>query len=257
MKNRTLKSLSVLLSICMLGTSPVSATDFSDGSDFTEDSTQAQTDTNSAVADPTSTDDFSADDATDDTAAFDSEDELFTDEETNSEFSSDEVETEEAPVAGGLENSISTHFNYSIVEADIENDPSLKTICDTYKGSNLESQDYEAWATTIDSYLTTSPDGNLMRVQAGALDGKLLIEYYDTSYNFKRAMTLDLSLPIFGAFYESNDNYYILTGQNNPDHNDSVETYRVTKYSKDWKAQGSCSLLVPILPSHLHSEQPE
>ena len=242
MKNRTLKSLSVLLSICLLGTSPVSATDFSDGSDFTEDSTQAQTDTNSAVADPTATDDFSADDATDDTAAFDSEDEIFTDEETNSEFSSDEVETEEAPVAGGLENSISTHFNYSIVEADIENDPSLKTICDTYKGSNLESQDYEAWATTIDSYLTTSPDGNLMRVQAGALDGKLLIEYYDTSYNFKRAMTLDLSLPIFGAFYESNDNYYILTGQNNPDHNDSVETYRVTKYSKDWKAQGSCSL---------------
>ena len=242
MKNRTLKSLSVLLSICLLGTSPVSATDFSDGSDFTEDSTQAQTDTNSAVADPTATDDFSADDATDDTATFDSEDEIFTDEETNSEFSSDEVETEEAPVAGGLENSISTHFNYSIVEADIENDPSLKTICDTYKGSNLESQDYEAWATTIDSYLTTSPDGNLMRVQAGALDGKLLIEYYDTSYNFKRAMTLDLSLPIFGAFYESNDNYYILTGQNNPDHNDSVETYRVTKYSKDWKAQGSCSL---------------
>lgn len=242
MKNRTLKSLSVLLSICMLGTSPVSATDFSDGSDFTEDSTQAQTDTNSAVADPTATDDFSADDATDDTAAFDSEDEIFTDEETNSEFSSDEVETEKAPVAGGLENSISTHFNYSIVEADIENDPSLKTICDTYKGSNLESQDYEAWATTIDSYLTTSPDGNLMRVQAGALDGKLLIEYYDTSYNFKRAMTLDLSLPIFGAFYESNDNYYVLTGQNNPDHNDSVETYRVTKYSKDWKAQGSCSL---------------
>ena len=242
MKNRTLKSLSVLLSICLLGTSPVSATDFSDGSDFTEDSTQAQTDTNSAVADQTATDNFSADDATDDTTAFDSEDEIFTDEETNSEFSSDEVETEEAPVAGGLENSISTHFNYSIVEADIENDPSLKTICDTYKGSNLESQDYEAWATTIDSYLTTSPDGNLMRVQAGALDGKLLIEYYDTSYNFKRAMTLDLSLPIFGAFYESNDNYYVLTGQNNPDHNDSVETYRVTKYSKDWKAQGSCSL---------------
>ena len=240
MKNRTLKSLSVLLSICMLGTSPVSATDFSDGSDFTEDSTQAQTDTTVAASD--SADNFSANDATDDTTAFDSEDEIFTDEETNNEFSSNEVETEEAPVAGGLENSISTHFNYSIVEADIENDPSIKTICDTYKGSNLESQDYEAWATTIDSYLTTSPDGSLMRVQAGALDGKLLIEYYDTSYNFKRAMTLDLSLPIFGAFYESNDNYYVLTGQNNPDHNDSVETYRVTKYSKDWKAQGSCSL---------------
>ena len=194
MKNRTLKSLSVLLSICMLGASPVSAAEFSGGTDFTEDSTQVQTDTTTSAADPT--DDFSADDITDDTSVFDSDDEVFTDEETNNEISSDEVETEEAPVADGLENSISTHFNYSIVEADIESDPSLATSCATYKGSNLESQDYEAWATTVDSYLTTSPDGSLMRVQVGALDGKLLIEYYDRSYNFKRAMTLDLSLPI-------------------------------------------------------------
>lgn len=246
MKNRTLKSLSVLLSICMLGTSPVSATDFSDGSDFTEDNMQAQTDTNSAVADPTATDDFSADDATDDTAVFDSEDEIFTDEETNSEFSSDEneqnLEEDEAVAAGSLDNSVSAYYANSIVEANIPTDPNVTTTCASYNGSNLESQNYATWSSTVDSYLTTSPDGRLMRVQGNALDGKLLIEYYDTSYNLKNTMTLDLSLPIFGAFYESNNNYYILTGANNSSQNDSQEVYRVTKYSKDWKAQGSCGL---------------
>ena len=81
-----------------------------------------------------------------------------------------------------------------------------------------------------------------MRVQSGALDGKLLIEYYDSGYNFKKTMTLDLPLPVFGAFYETNDNYYILTGANNTEKDNTKEVYRVSKYSKDWKSQGSCSL---------------
>lgn len=75
-----------------------------------------------------------------------------------------------------------------------------------------------------------------MRVQAGALDGTLLVEYYDSSYNYQRTVTVPLSLPVFGAFYESADNYYVLSGQNNTDHDDSVEVYHVTKYTKDWKA---------------------
>lgn len=51
-------------------------------------------------------------------------------------------------------------------------------------------------------------------------------------------MTVPLALPKYGAFYESGNHYYILTGQDNPDNNDAVEVYRVTKYSKDWKVQG-------------------
>ena len=55
-----------------------------------------------------------------------------------------------------------------------------------------------------------------MRVQAGAIDSQtLLIEYYDKQYNLQKTMTLQLSLPIFGAFYEADNNYYILTGANN------------------------------------------
>ena len=82
-----------------------------------------------------------------------------------------------------------------------------------------------------------------MRVQAGAIDSQtLLIEYYDKQYNLQKTMTLQLSLPIFGAFYEDDSNYYILTGANNQDKDNTKEVYRLTKYSKDWKAQGSCGL---------------
>lgn len=130
----------------------------------------------------------------------------------------------------------------SVIEADIPVSNSLNTTCTIYKGSNLENQNYSVWSSPVESYLTTSPDGSLMRVQSGALDGKLLIEYYDSGYNFKKTMTLDLPLPVFGAFYETNDNYYILTGANNTEKDNTKEVYRVSKYSKDWKSQGSCSL---------------
>ena len=45
-----------------------------------------------------------------------------------------------------------------------------------------------------------------------------------------------------GAFYETGDSYYILTGANNTEKDDAKEVYRVSRYSKDWKSQGSCGL---------------
>ena len=81
-----------------------------------------------------------------------------------------------------------------------------------------------------------------MRVQFGAVDGSTLVEYYDTDYNIQKTVTVPLALPKYGAFYESGNHYYILTGQDNPDNNDAVEVFRVTKYSKDWKVQGTASL---------------
>ena len=81
-----------------------------------------------------------------------------------------------------------------------------------------------------------------MRVQFGVLRNQVLVEYYDTSYNIKETVTVPQALPVFGGFYESNNNYYILTGQDNESKSDSAEVYRVTKYSKDWKVQGSASL---------------
>ena len=81
-------------------------------------------------------------------------------------------------------------------EADTPISSSVSTTCTVYKGSNLESQNYTNWSAPVESYLTTSPDGYLMRVQSGAIDGKILIEYYDSGYNLKKTMTLDLPLPV-------------------------------------------------------------
>ncbi len=118
----------------------------------------------------------------------------------------------------------------------------MKTNFKFYNISNLEGQDYPTFGLRVSSYLATSPDGRIMRVQFGAIEGKALVEYYDTSYNIQSTVTVPLALPEFGGFYESGNSYYILTGQSNPDKNDSAEVYRVTKYSKDWKVQGSASL---------------
>ena len=124
-----------------------------------------------------------------------------------------------------------------------EIDPSkIKTNCNIYKGRNVEYQDYQVWSAPVTSYLTKSPDGGLMRVQSGAVDGKLIIEYYDSGYNYKSTVSLDLRYPVFGGFYEGPDAYYILTGQSNTAESNDVVVFDIAKYTKDWHLAGSASL---------------
>ena len=78
----------------------------------------------------------------------------------------------------------------------------MKTNCKFYNISNLEGQDYPTFGLRVSSYLATSPDGRIMRVQFGAIEGKALVEYYDTSYNIQSTVTVPLALPEFGGFYE-------------------------------------------------------
>ena len=237
MKNKMVKALSIMMSLCMLGGSGVQAAEFSSG-----------TETVNEVPETSETVEF-AEDTTeaDDTAdVFNAQEdaEPFSDAETPDEFSADE-EVDEIPEAqdpGSIDSTLAARYKNAVVEAELEADPNVKTTCKVYNGSNLENQDYSTFGSCIDSYECTSPDGGIMRVQFGAVDGKTLVEYYDTDYNIQKTVTVPLALPKYGAFYESGNYYYILTGQDNPDNNDAVEVYRVTKYSKDWKVQGSASL---------------
>lgn len=65
------------------------------------------------------------------------------------------------------------------------------------------------------SYLTALDDGSFMRVQYGSkIIGK--------------------ELPVFGGFYATKDNYYVVTGENNTDEDNTKEVYRITKYDKHW-----------------------
>ena len=243
MKNKKVTALAMMMTMCMLGNSAAGAAEFSSGPPSVTDASESDSVENSNVTDADQPDVLT--DSTDEEVFHAQEDaEPFSDAETPDEFSADE-ETDEIPEAqdpGSIDSTLAARYKNVVVEAELEADPNVKTTCKVYNGSNLENQDYSTFGSCIDSYECTSPDGGIMRVQFGAVDGKTLVEYYDTDYNIQKTVTVPLALPKYGAFYESGNYYYILTGQDNPDNNDAVEVYRVTKYSKDWKVQGSASL---------------
>ena len=114
--------------------------------------------------------------------------------------------------------------------------------CVAYSGSNVNDQDYVQWSNTVKSYLTVCDNGNYMRVQSGAIKGKLLVEYYSSDFEPLSTKLIDNELPVFGAFYDSGNNYYVLSGQENPKQNDSLEVFRITKYDKNWNKIKSCGL---------------
>lgn len=115
--------------------------------------------------------------------------------------------------------------------------------CTSYSGSNVNAQSYKGnWASPIKSYLTECDNGSFMKVQSGAVSGKLIVEYLDSEYQLTESKQVGIGLPIFGGFYASDDGYFILSGQENRKEYDSVEVYRITKYDLDWNEVGSCSL---------------
>ena len=113
--------------------------------------------------------------------------------------------------------------------------------CASYEGTNAGAQTYDRWSKVINSYLFADGEGYL-RVQGDAVSGKLLAEYYSSDFTLQNTVTVDLDLPIFGGFYSTGDNYYVLTGQENDAEDDSVEVYRITKYDKNWNNLGSAGL---------------
>lgn len=115
--------------------------------------------------------------------------------------------------------------------------------CVSYNGNNLGAQNYDGnWSSVVQSYLTAESSGKLMRVQGDAVSGKILVEYYDSSFNIESRKLVNAELPVFGAFYSDGSNYYILSGQNNKNQNNSVEVFRITKYDKNWNKLGACGL---------------
>ena len=152
----------------------------------------------------------------------------------------DEEEKSKAKAAGQVQ-AFGGRSRY--IEADLSEYgiADVKKTCNIYQGNNIEAQDYINWSTVIDSYLVPCSDESIMRVQNGVSKG-ILVEYYDAFYNLKKSLTVALELPIFGGFYEMGNYYYILTGQKNPQRSNSVEVFRITKYTKNWQRVSSCGL---------------
>lgn len=114
--------------------------------------------------------------------------------------------------------------------------------CTSYTGSNINGQNYSRWSATVKSYLTQSDSQTIMRVQGNASAG-VLVEYYDLSYNLKSTRIVTKELPIFGGFYETASNYYIISGQENLTQSAATEVVRVTKYDKSWNKISIASLM--------------
>ena len=123
----------------------------------------------------------------------------------------------------------------------------VKTQCTTYNGNNIGAQDYTGkqsnyYPGPMKSYLVAQKDGTFMRVQYGSQIEGLLVEYYDKDYNITDTKMIQQELPIFGGFYATDSNYYVVTGQKNTEENNNVEVYRITKYDKQWNRVDTASL---------------
>ena len=116
--------------------------------------------------------------------------------------------------------------------------------CATYEGDNVGRQDYvnvRRWSAPIASYLEPQTGGGWMRVQATQRDG-VVVQYYDADYRVQSTRAIPKELPLFGAFYATDDAYYLLTGQKNPERSAEVECFRLTKYDRDWNRVGAAGL---------------
>ena len=110
------------------------------------------------------------------------------------------------------------------------------------EGGNTFYNDYLTYGSPVYSYLTLTGDG-YMRLQADYDDsGASMAVYYDQDFNYLRRQKIAAELPLFGGFYDSGQNYYIVSGQTNEHESDSLEAIRVTKYDKSWKRLGSCAI---------------
>ena len=110
-----------------------------------------------------------------------------------------------------------------------------------YSGNNTESNT-SPWAYPTTSYLTETADGKIMRVQAGKNIPGYLVEYYDQNYQLLSQSLVPQELPVFGAFYENDQYYFIISGQVNSNESSTVECFRITKYDKTWKRLDSAGL---------------
>lgn len=93
---------------------------------------------------------------------------------------------------------------------------------------------YKFWDSPVYSYLV-AVDGGYMRVEAIASEGRILVEYLDSKYSLTSSKYITMDLPIFGGFFAGENHYYVVTGQKNPNEDDSVPVFAIRKYSKSWK----------------------
>ena len=97
------------------------------------------------------------------------------------------------------------------------------------------------WQTPTKSYIFRDGD-SLCVVDADTENNVINIDTYDSDYNLTGTRTVNMELPVFGAFYAGENYNYIALGQENPEEDDSKEVIRIIKYDKDFNRLASVSV---------------
>lgn len=116
---------------------------------------------------------------------------------------------------------------------------------------NTGGQDYDRWASPSDSFVYPSGTGGYVRLE---VDGEgPYFEEYDAQWELVSFRRLDASTyapetflqgrpMIWGGFFEGSDAFYVVVGASNPNEDDSLPVFRVSKYTKTWEWVNSCEV---------------
>ena len=111
---------------------------------------------------------------------------------------------------------------------------------------------YDKWSVPITSYLFVTPEDTLQRVnytggqlvvedlkdETGAVASQLVID--PATYS---PSDLGTSALVWGGAFCGSDANYVVTGQANPEEDDNLVVFRVTKYSKSWAYVSACEVV--------------
>ena len=108
--------------------------------------------------------------------------------------------------------------------------------------ANKDEQFYvnaQRWNDPITSTLEVTEDGYTRVEYVG---DRLIAEKYDRNFRFVSGQEIQLELPIYGGVYLAQDYNFVVEGQLNLEEDDTVEVFRIIRYSKDWVRQASASI---------------
>ena len=105
------------------------------------------------------------------------------------------------------------------------------------------------YGSCVTSNLFPQKDGTFVRVQKATIsseleyaDRVLIVETYTEDFKRINYKLIDQELPIFGGVYATEDNYFVISGQQNSNESDLGEVIRVIKYDKNWNRIDSASI---------------
>ena len=109
---------------------------------------------------------------------------------------------------------------------------------------NKHGQYYSVYAKPVTATLMAAGDGFMTVDRARDAEGNqvLLVRNYDSNFEPAAERLIGAELPLYGGFYASPDAFYYLSGQENPNEDNSAEVFRITKYDRSWNRLGSASL---------------